>query len=40
MKNTTHSIEEISVILGYKNHSNFYKAFKEYYGVSPRKFDL
>ena len=30
MKNTTLSIEEISSMLGYSNHSNFYKAFKEY----------
>ena len=29
MKNTTLSIEEISAMLGYSNHSNFYKAFKE-----------
>ena len=36
MKNTTLSIEEISAMLGYSNHSNFYKAFKEYYGVTPR----
>lgn len=40
MKNTTLSIEEIAAMLGYSNHSNFYKAFKEYYGVTPREFDL
>ena len=38
MKNTTLSIEEISVMLGYSNHSNFYKAFKDYYGVAPRAY--
>jgi AraC-like DNA-binding protein len=40
MKNTPLSIEEIAAMLGYSNHSNFYKAFKEYYGVTPREFDL
>ena len=39
MKNTTLSIEEISAMLGYSNHSNFYKAFKEYYGVTPRDYN-
>ena len=38
MKNTTLSIEEISAMLGYSNHSNFYKAFKNYYGKSPREY--
>lgn len=38
MRNTTLSIEEISAMLGYNNHSNFYKAFKEYYGVTPREY--
>lgn len=38
MKNTTLPIEEISALLGYSNHSNFYKAFKEYYGVTPRNY--
>ena len=40
MKNTPLSIEEIAAMLGYSNHSNFYKAFKEYYGVTPREFSL
>lgn len=40
MKNTGLAIEEISALLGYANHSNFYKAFKEYYGMSPRKYIL
>lgn len=34
---TTLSIEDISYMLGYSNPSNFYKAFKNYYGHSPRK---
>lgn len=38
MKNTTLSLEEISVLLGYSNHSNFYKAFKEYYKTTPREY--
>ena len=38
MKNTSLSLEEISVLLGYSNHSNFYKAFKEYYGMPPREY--
>ena len=40
MKNTPLSIEEIAAMLGYSNHSNFYKAFKEYYSVTPREFSL
>lgn len=38
MKNTSLTIEEISVLLGYSNHSNFYKAFKEYYKMTPREY--
>ena len=38
MKGTTLSIEEISAMLGYSNNSNFYKAFREYYGMSPREY--
>lgn len=30
-------IEEIADMLGYANTSNFYKAFRAYYGTSPRK---
>lgn len=40
MKNTTLSIEEIAAMLGYSNHSNFYKAFKAYYGTTPRAYIL
>ncbi len=31
-------IDEIAPILGYTNNSNFYRAFREYYGVSPREY--
>ena len=37
LKGTTLSIEEISAMLGYSNTSNFYKAFREYYGKMPRE---
>ena len=30
-------IEKIAAMLGYSNSSNFYKAFREYYGTSPRQ---
>ena len=35
MQNTTLSLEEIASLIGYSNQSNFYKAFKEYYGTTP-----
>ena len=38
LRGTTLSIEEISAMLGYSNTSNFYKAFKEHYGKTPREF--
>lgn len=38
MKNTSLSIEEIAALLGYSNHSNFYKAFKGYYQMTPREY--
>lgn len=38
LQNTTLSIEEIATMLGYSNHSNFYKAFKSYYGSTPREY--
>lgn len=38
LKSTELSIEEIACMLGYSNSSNFYKAFREYYGKSPREF--
>lgn len=38
IKGTDLSVEEISSMVGYSNTSNFYKAFREYYGVSPRKY--
>ncbi len=38
MKNTTLSIEEIGALVGYGDHSNFYKAFRDYYGMTPRDY--
>lgn len=38
LKGTTLSIEEIAAMLGYSNSSNFYKAFRKYYGYSPRRY--
>ena len=38
LKNTPLSVEEITVMLGYSNTSNFYKAFREYYGTTPREY--
>ena len=37
LRNTTLSIEEIAAMLGYSDKSNFYKAFRGYYGTSPRR---
>lgn len=36
LKTTSLSIENIAYILGYNNPSNFYKAFRKYYGCAPR----
>ncbi len=38
MENTALPLSEIAELLGYSNSSNFYKAFKEYYGMSPREY--
>ncbi len=38
LKGTQLPIEEIASMLGYSNHSNFYKAFKEYFGLTPREY--
>ena len=38
IKGTDLSIEEISAMLGYSDMSNFYKAFRGYFGVSPRNY--
>ena len=38
MQGTTLTLDEIAAMLGYGDASNFYKAFKAFYGVSPRKF--
>ena len=38
LKGTTLSVEEIAMMLGYSNSSNFYKAFKDFYGHTPREY--
>lgn len=38
LKGTDLAISEIALMLGYSNSSNFYKAFREHYGVSPREY--
>lgn len=38
LRNTDLTIEKIAAMLGYSNSSNFYKAFREYYHMSPREF--
>lgn len=38
LKGTNLSIEEVALMLGYSNSSNFHKAFKAYYGASPREY--
>ncbi|WP_125142919.1 helix-turn-helix transcriptional regulator [Clostridium transplantifaecale] len=38
LKGTGLPIEEIALMIGYSNSSNFYKAFREYYHVSPREY--
>ena len=40
LKGTDLSIEEISAMLGYGNSSNFYKAFRAYFGTTPREYLL
>lgn len=38
LKQTDLSIEKIADMLGYSNSSNFYKAFRRYFGASPREY--
>lgn len=38
LRGTSLSTEEIAAMLGYSNQSNFYKAFREYYGKTPREY--
>ena len=40
LRRTDLSIEDIAAMLGYSNNSNFYKAFRAYYRVSPREYAL
>lgn len=35
---TTFTIDQIATLVGYNDKSNFHKAFKKYYGKSPRNF--
>lgn len=39
LDNTSLSIEDISDLLGYADTSNFYKTFKKYYGLTPRRME-
>lgn len=38
LKGTNLPISQIALMAGYGNNSNFYKAFREYYGGSPREY--
>ena len=38
LKGTSLSIEEIALMSGYSNSSNFYKAFQESFHMSPREY--
>ena len=38
LKGTSLPVEKIASILGYGNSSNFYKAFREYFHLSPREY--
>ncbi|MCD8116368.1 MAG: helix-turn-helix transcriptional regulator [Oscillospiraceae bacterium] len=38
LKGTDLTVSEIAGLLGYSNSSNFYKAFRTYYGTSPREY--
>lgn len=35
-----YSVKEVSVLIGYKNESNFIKKFKEIHGESPKRYSL
>ncbi|MCD8332355.1 MAG: helix-turn-helix transcriptional regulator, partial [Oscillospiraceae bacterium] len=38
LRGTALPVSQIAELLGYSNSSNFYKAFRAYYGVSPREY--
>ncbi len=38
LKGTSLSVEEVSAMVGYQDASNFYRAFRAYYHVSPREY--
>ena len=38
LENTPLSVEEAAAMIGYTDHSNFYKAFRDYYKMTPREY--
>lgn len=38
LRSTDLTVEEIAPMLGYGDKSNFYRAFRDYYGMTPREF--
>ena len=38
LRGTQLPVSELAELLGYRNTSTFYKAVREYYGMSPREF--
>ena len=33
-----HPLEQVGKMVGYQDHSTFYRAFRQHYGVSPREY--
>jgi len=31
-------LEQVGKLVGYQDHSTFYRAFRQYYGISPREY--
>ncbi|MFC0322672.1 helix-turn-helix transcriptional regulator [Gallibacterium melopsittaci] len=40
LQGSTLPVSEIADLLGYSNSSNFYKAFREYFQMSPREWQM
>lgn len=38
LQNSTLSVEEIAELLGYRDKSNFHKAFRTHFGCTPREY--
>lgn len=38
LRETELSVQEVALLLGYSNSSNFYKAFRQFYQMSPREY--